>query len=92
MIELERDEDGLMESEPRPFSLSTVLDSVRDVVRPVADEKRVAVRLASPSANCRSGHPIVLSRVLHVPQAGAGTGVRARGRDVARVGHDSTSN
>jgi signal transduction histidine kinase len=64
VIELERDEDGLSESEPRPFSLVTILESVRDVVRPIADEKQVAVRLVSPSANSRSGHPMVLSRVL----------------------------
>ncbi len=64
MMELARQDDALIGPEPTPFSLSAMLESVRDIVRPVADERQVAVRLASPSIDCRLGHPVALSRVL----------------------------
>jgi signal transduction histidine kinase len=64
VIDLARGDEGLLEPEPTPFSLSAILESVRDIVRPVADEKQVAVRLALPSTNYRLGHPVALSRVL----------------------------
>ena len=53
-----------MEREPTPFSVTAMLESVRDIVRPIAEEKRLAVRLLPPSVDYRMGHPVALSRVL----------------------------
>jgi len=54
----------LMEREPVAFSIDGVLDAVNDIVRPIAEEKQLAVRLAPPSIDGRLGHPVALSRVL----------------------------
>ena len=64
VIELARGGDRLMETRPVPFSVSSVLESVRDIVRPIAEEKGLAVRLLAPKADYRLGHPVALSRVL----------------------------
>jgi signal transduction histidine kinase len=37
---------------------------VRDIVQPIAEEKSLTVRLATPEADFRIGHPVALSRVL----------------------------
>lgn len=63
IIDLTRSE-LLMEPEPVPFSVAGVLEAVNDIVRPIAEEKQLAVRLAPPSADERLGHPVALSRVL----------------------------
>ena len=54
----------LMEPDPVPFSVEGVLEAVSDIVRPIAEEKQLAVRLAPPSVDERLGHPVALSRVL----------------------------
>jgi signal transduction histidine kinase len=64
VIELARGGDQLMEKEPTPFSLTAMLESVRDIVRPIAEEKRLAVRLLPANVDYRMGHPAALSRVL----------------------------
>jgi signal transduction histidine kinase len=64
VIELARGGDQLMEKEPTPFSLTAMLESVRDIVRPIAEEKRLTVRLLPPNVDYRMGHPVALSRVL----------------------------
>ena len=64
VIELARGGDHLMEKEPTPFSVTAMLESVRDIVRPIAEEKRIAVRLLPPNVDYRMGHPVALSRVL----------------------------
>jgi signal transduction histidine kinase len=64
VIELARGGDQLMEKEPTPFSVTAMLESVRDIVRPIAEEKRIAVRLLPPTVDYRMGHPVALSRVL----------------------------
>jgi signal transduction histidine kinase len=64
VIELARGGDQLMEKEPTPFSVTAMLESVRDIVRPIAEEKRLAVRLLPPTVDYRMGHPVALSRVL----------------------------
>jgi signal transduction histidine kinase len=64
VIELARGGDQLMEKEPTPFSVTAMLESVRDIVRPLAEEKRLAVRLLPPNVDYRMGHPVALSRVL----------------------------
>jgi signal transduction histidine kinase len=64
VIELARGGDQLVEKEPEPFSVTAVLESVRDIVSPIAEEKHLAVRVLPPATDHRLGHPIALSRVL----------------------------
>ena len=64
IIELARGGDQLVETEAVPFSVSAVLESVRDIVRPIAEEKQLDVRLLAPTIDHRLGHPVALSRVL----------------------------
>ena len=63
VLELARG-DRLGDVEPVPFSLNSVLASVRDLVRPTAEEKGLQVRLTEPVVDRRKGHPRALSRVL----------------------------
>lgn len=63
IIDLTRSE-LLFEPKPIPFSVTSVLESVRDIVRPIAEVKRLAVRLESPVEDERLGHPVALRRVL----------------------------
>jgi signal transduction histidine kinase len=64
VIELARGGDRLVDLDPIPFSVSDILESVRDIVQPIAEEKNLAVRLSPPEADFRIGHPVALSRVL----------------------------
>ncbi len=64
LVELARGGDQLVEQQPVPFSVTGVLESVRDIVRPIAEEKELAVRLLPPTQDQRLGHPVALSRVL----------------------------
>jgi signal transduction histidine kinase len=64
VIELARGGDRLVDLDPIPFSVTDILESVRDIVQPIAEEKTLAVRLAPPEADFRIGHPVALSRVL----------------------------
>jgi signal transduction histidine kinase len=64
MIELARGGNQLMDSEPTPFSVAGVLESVRDIVLPMAEEKGLALRLLPPNTDQRLGYPVALSRVL----------------------------
>jgi len=54
----------LVELKPVPFSVGGVLESVHNIVRPIAEEKHLAVRLIPPTLDERLGHPVALSRVL----------------------------
>ena len=63
IIDLTRSE-MLLEPRPVPFSVTSVLESVRDIVRPLAEVKRLAVRIDAPAADERVGHPVALRRVL----------------------------
>jgi len=54
----------LLEPTPIPFSVASVLESVADIVRPIAEVKRLAVRLEPPNIDERMGHPVALRRVL----------------------------
>ncbi len=64
VIELARGGDRLVDLDPIPFSVTDILESVRDIVQPIAEEKNLTVRLTSPEADFRIGHPVALSRVL----------------------------
>ena len=64
VIELARGGDRLVDLDPIPFSVTDILESVRDIVQPIAEEKSLTVRLTTPEADFRIGHPVALSRVL----------------------------
>lgn len=64
LIELARGGDHLAEKESVPFSLSGVLESVRGIAWPIAEEKKLDIRLLPPQIDQRLGHPVALSRVL----------------------------
>jgi signal transduction histidine kinase len=64
VIELARGGTTLVETEPIAFSVSDVLQSIMDILRPMAEEKRLEMRASGPSADVRIGHPSALNRVL----------------------------
>lgn len=64
IIDIARGGGHLVEDAPVPFSVIGLLEPVRDIVRPIAEAKRLAVRLEPPSHDQRLGHPVALSRVL----------------------------
>jgi signal transduction histidine kinase len=64
VIELARGGDRLVDLDPIPFSVKDILESVRDIVQPIAEEKSLQVKVTSPEADFRIGHPVALSRVL----------------------------
>ncbi len=64
VIELARGGDRLVDLEPLPFSVVDILESVRDIVQPIAEEKSLDVRLIPPARPTRVGHPVALSRIL----------------------------
>jgi signal transduction histidine kinase len=64
VIELARGGDRLVDLDPIPFSVTDILESVRDIVLPIAEEKGLGVKLAPPNSDFRIGHPVALSRVL----------------------------
>jgi two-component sensor histidine kinase len=64
IIELARGGDRLVDTEPAPFSISEIFESVRDIVHPIAEEKGLEMRLTLPESDHRLGQPLALSRVL----------------------------
>jgi len=64
VIELARGGDQLVERELSPFSVAEILESVTDMVRPIAEEKGLALRFTAPPSDYRTGRPLALSRVL----------------------------
>lgn len=63
IIDLTRSE-LLLEPTPVAFSVTSVLDAVRDIVRPMAEVKQLAIRVEPPAVPQRLGHPVALTRVL----------------------------
>ena len=63
-IELARGGDQLAEDRPAPLSVSELLESVCDIVRPIAAEKGLTVAVSLPSIDVRLGHALALRRVL----------------------------
>lgn len=64
VIELARGGDRQLELDPLPFSVADILESVRDIVQPIAEEKGLEVRLETDEKSLRMGYPVALSRVL----------------------------
>ena len=61
---LARERDYLEESEPTPLSITEMFESIRDIVRPMAEEKGLAIHLIPPRMDLRLGHPLELNRTL----------------------------
>ena len=64
VIELARGGNRLTDGEPAPFSVTDLMMSVGDIVRPMAEEKGIEIRIAPPVSDQRQGHSVALSRVL----------------------------
>ncbi|HUF27465.1 MAG TPA: HAMP domain-containing sensor histidine kinase [Gemmatimonadaceae bacterium] len=64
LTELGRGREQMLERSPAPFSLDDVFESVRQVVRPIAEERAIDIRLAQEARPERLGHPAALGRVL----------------------------
>ena len=63
-IELARGGDELADREVTPFSITELFESIRSIVRPLAEEKGLSLRFGLPANDRRLGHPVALSRVL----------------------------
>jgi signal transduction histidine kinase len=64
VIELARGGTTLMEQPSMPFLVSDVLQSIMDILRPMAEEKRLVVQCVGPEADLRIGYQAALNRVL----------------------------
>jgi signal transduction histidine kinase len=64
VIELARGGTTLMDQPAMPFLISDVLQSIMDILRPMAEEKRLTVRCVGPEADLRVGYQAALNRVL----------------------------
>ena len=64
VIELARGGTTLVDQDRMPFAVSDVLQSIMDILRPMAEEKRLTMKAGGPSADVRVGHPSALNRVL----------------------------
>jgi signal transduction histidine kinase len=64
LTELARGGEDLLEPQPTPFSISSLLNSVRDIVHPIAEEKGLQVRIIRNARDQRIGQPSALGRVM----------------------------
>jgi signal transduction histidine kinase len=64
VIALARDGDRLIDPRPVPFSMSGLMNSVAGIIRPIAEERKLALVVDAPTSGWRVGQPIALSRVL----------------------------
>jgi signal transduction histidine kinase len=64
MIEVARGGSRLSSRNPAPFSITELLNSVRDLVAPTAEEKGLELRIGTLASAHRLGFPLPLSRVL----------------------------
>jgi len=63
-VELARGGEELADREVTPFSIAELFESIQGIVRPLAEEKGLALRFRGPEVDRRLGHPVALSRVL----------------------------
>ncbi len=64
VIELVRGGDRLVGRQMQPFSVSEVLESVRDIVQPIAEEKGLVLQMEGPPGDMRMGYAGALNRIL----------------------------
>src|SRR5207244_178574 len=63
-LELARGVEELADRAVTPFSIAELFESIQGIVRPLAEEKGLALRFRGPEVDRRLGHPVALSRVL----------------------------
>ena len=63
-MELARGGDGLSMEDPALFSITELLNGVSGIVRPIAEEKGLAIECSVPPRDCRTGNRLALHRVL----------------------------
>jgi signal transduction histidine kinase len=64
IVDLARTERGLLEADPEPYSPADVFHGVLDLVRPMAEEKGIELRLRVPDFDRFFGQPAAIQRVL----------------------------
>jgi signal transduction histidine kinase len=64
VIALARGGDRLIDRECVPFSTSALMGSVADILRPIAEERKLTLHVTTPAVDGRVGQPVALSRVL----------------------------
>jgi signal transduction histidine kinase len=64
IVDLARDGRGLIEGEREPYSLAEVFQGVEDLLRPMAEEKHIELRVTVEEFERSHGYPIALGRVL----------------------------
>jgi signal transduction histidine kinase len=64
ILDLYRRGDALVDELPSEFSIGEIAASIGDIVRPIAEERRVELRFTLEGEDRRLGHPVALARVL----------------------------
>ncbi len=64
VIEMARRVDSASDAESVPFSVGEAIEAVLDMVRPIADEKGLAMRWSGPPADQRIGNPLAFNRIM----------------------------
>jgi signal transduction histidine kinase len=64
VMELARGGDRLAGGEPAPFALAALVAELRDIVQPIAEEKRLEFTVGPVPPEVRVGHASALQRVL----------------------------
>ena len=64
VVEMARGEEPLDANDPIPLSLAAMMEPVRDIVGPMAEEKGIEVRVTAAEPDQRLGLSVPLSRVL----------------------------
>ncbi|GLC28474.1 hypothetical protein rosag_49870 [Roseisolibacter agri] len=64
VMELARGGDRLAAGEPAPFSLAQLLEAVRGIVQPIAEEKGLTLVIGEAPAGARTGHGPAIQRVI----------------------------
>jgi signal transduction histidine kinase len=54
----------LLDGRPAPFSISEIIQSVCDIVRPIAEERGLAIEMHHPQRDARRGYSSAVARVL----------------------------
>ncbi len=64
IVDLARDARGLIEGDREPYALAEVFQGVEDLLRPMAEEKRIELRVSVEEYEKSYGYPLALGRVL----------------------------
>lgn len=64
VLDLTRRGESLTDREPTPFLVTDVFRAVRDLARPLAEEKGLDLRFLAPALDERVGHDRAVARVL----------------------------